>query len=186
MDALTEALDEYPCVNYITFSGNGEPTIHPAFPEIVNEIKMLKTKLAPHARLAILSNSAMVSKDHIRQALAKLDDRFMKLDTGNETTFKQYNRPHMSITFDSIIEGLKKIDSIVIQTLFTAGEHGNSSDKQISDWIDKITEIKPLECHIYSIDRPFPDGKLEIIDKAGLGRIKDRSEAITGITVKVY
>ena len=186
IDALTDALDEYPCVNYITFSGNGEPTIHPHFPEVVHEIKRVKSKIAPRAHLAILSNSAMVSKDNIRRALAELDDRFMKLDAGNEETFKKYNRPHRSVTFDSIIDGLKKLDSIVIQTLFTSGEHGNSSEKQISDWIDKIAEIKPLECHIYSIDRPFPDGKLKIIDKDGLNRIKDRAETQINIPVKVY
>jgi len=158
----------------------------PAFAEIVDEIKKVKNKIAPQARLAILSNSALVDKEPIRLALAELDDRFMKLDTGDEETFKRYNRSHKSITFDSIVEGLKKMDSIVIQTLFTGGEHGNTSDKQISAWIEKIAEIKPLACHIYSIDRPFPDGKLEITDKAGLTRIKELTEVKTGIPIQVY
>ncbi len=186
IDALTDALEEFPSVSYITFSGNGEATLHPDFTIIVDEIKTLKSKMAPHARLAILSNSALVHKAGVRQALARLDDRFMKLDAGDEDTFRRYNRPHRRITFESIVNGLKRMDEIVIQALFAGGKHGNYTDNAVNAWIEKIAEIKPLECHIYSIDRPFPDGKLEKTEHSQLDLIKERAEKRTGIPIRVF
>ncbi|UCD16476.1 MAG: radical SAM protein, partial [Candidatus Zixiibacteriota bacterium] len=185
-DAVSRALTQFPSVSYITFSGNGEPTLHPEFGAIVREIKKLRDILLPHARVAILSNSALVHKECVRIALAELDDRFMKLDAGHEQTFRQYNRPHKDVTFDAVVDGLKKLDRIAIQALFTGGKSGNGSDEAIDFWIRAIGEIKPIACHIYSIDRFAPDKQLTLLDKDELIAIKSLAERRTGIPVGVF
>lgn len=119
--AVRSALEEYPSVSYITFSGNGEPTLHPDFRIIVDELKKLKNGINPEIKLAILSNSALVYKEEVRRGLANLDCRFMKLDCGDKETFSRFNRPHKDITLDMIVEGLKKLDDIIIQSLFAGG-----------------------------------------------------------------
>jgi len=184
--ALTDALDEYPSVAYITFSGNGEPTLHPDFDCIVDEVKILRDKFAPQAKTAILSNSAFVSRENVRRALSKLDARFMKLDAGDEETFKKYNRVNPKIKFADIVDGLKKMDDIIIQALFAGGEGGNYNDYVIEKWIEKIDEIKPVECHIYSLDRPSADKRLTVINREGLKIISDKAAERVGVTVRVF
>jgi wyosine [tRNA(Phe)-imidazoG37] synthetase (radical SAM superfamily) len=184
--ALYGALDEYPSVAYITFSGNGEPTLHPDFGDIVDSVKKIRDKVASQAKVAILSNSALVYKPEIRDALSRLDVRFMKLDAGDETTFRRFNRPHKSISFDGIVDGLKNLESIYIQTLFAGGDHGNFSDRAIDNWIEKIGEIKPIACHIYSLDRGTADGRLTLVTRQDLLKIKELSEKRINIPVQVF
>ena len=184
--ALEEALGEYPSVSYITFSGNGEPTLHPEFGAIVDKIKGIRNHLAPLARLAVLSNSALVGREEVRASLSRLDARFMKLDAGDEETFRRFNRPHQDIKYDDILSGLKELKDITIQALFAGGESGNFSDRSIASWIEKIYEIKPNECHIYSIERPAADRRLKLIDESGLRKIKERAESLGGIPVKIF
>jgi wyosine [tRNA(Phe)-imidazoG37] synthetase (radical SAM superfamily) len=184
--ALEDALEEYPSVAYITFSGNGEPTLHPDFSRIVDEVKKIRDRMAPEAEVAILSNSSLIFKDKVREALARLDVRIMKLDTGDEQTFRNFSRPHKNVEFETIVDGLKRLDDIIIQALFAGGEAGNYNDLSIDKWVEKIGEICPNECHIYSLDRPSADGRLTLIDRAGLLKIKDRAENRVGVTVKVY
>ena len=185
-EALRIGLGKYPDVSYVTFSGNGEPTLHPQFGEIVDEVRKVKEKLAPGAKLAILSNSALVSRAEIREALGKLDVCFMKLDAGDETMFRRYNRPHKDIKYDEVIEGLKQLGEITIQALFAGGEHGNYNDLHIKNWARKIDELKPSECHIYSLDRGTPDGKLTQIDKNGLIRLTEIAAGYTDVPIKVF
>lgn len=184
--ALNKALDKFPDVAYITFSGNGEPTLHPDFSDIVDEVKKIRDVKAPHAQMAILSNSALVSQESIREALMKLDRRFMKLDCGDEKTFRKFNRPHKDISYQEIVDGLEKLNEIHIQALFAGGAGGNFNDRHIENWIKKIGEIKPIECHIYSTDRPTADGRLTLVGHDDLVKIKLKAEKEVGIPVNVF
>lgn len=185
-DALTAALGRNNEVDYVTFSGNGEATIHPEFGEIVEAVIKIVRKMAPNARTAILSNSSMVSEKNVLQALARLDCRFMKLDAGDEKTFRRFNRPCKDVKYDEVVTGLRQMDNIVIQALFAGGDKGNFNPAHIENWADRIGEIRPTECHIYSIDRPTADGRLEWLSPDSLNEIKELTEARTGIKVKVF
>jgi wyosine [tRNA(Phe)-imidazoG37] synthetase (radical SAM superfamily) len=184
--ALIEGIEKNPNSAYITFSGNGEPTVHPDFPEIVDMVIKTRDRLLPSARTAILSNAATITDPKIVAALDKLDCRFMKLDCGDETTFRRYNRCHKSIAFVSVVSGLAKMRDIVIQALFAGGTHGNASDDNIKHWIDAIGIVKPLECHIYSLDRDPADKRLVKLDKSALTEIKEAAERQTNVPVEVF
>lgn len=184
--ALEEALNEYPLVSYLTFSGNGEPTLNPRFSRIVDAVKKVRDRFNPEIKVAILSNSALIGNDEVREGLKKLDFRYMKLDVGDKALFQRFNRPHPEVDFETIIKGLQALGGITIQSLFAGGPNGNAGEKAVNAWISRIAEIKPQECHIYSLDRPAADRTLTPLSRDDLERIKYQAEKISGVTVKVF
>ena len=159
---------------YITFSGNGEPTTHPDFDAVVETITRIRDRLASSAKTAILSNSALVSQDAVRKSLAKLDSRIMKLDCGNPALFSRYNRPCPGVDLEGITRGLEKLSAITIQTLFTAGESGNLRRTNIDEWLDRLQRIKPRFVQLYTLDRSYPDKKLQHASWVELTLVKER------------
>ncbi|MBD3413933.1 MAG: radical SAM protein [Candidatus Aminicenantes bacterium] len=145
---------------YITFSGNGEPTLHPNFHEIVNGVIRLRNTLSPASKTAILSNSTTVLNPDIQKALSNLDSRIMKLDTGSQRMFLKYNRPAKGVKLHSILKGLKQLQNVTIQTLFTKGADGNYSKENLNDWIQKLKFISPQTVQIYTLDRDTPSRSL--------------------------
>ncbi len=120
--AVEAALKKPRTIDYLTFSGNGEPTIHPDFPEIVRGVKEIKAKLRPDAKLAILSNSSRVTDPEITAALRLIDSPMMKLDAGDDVTFKAINHPVGQLTISEIIDGLKTLPNLMIQSVLIDGE----------------------------------------------------------------
>jgi len=170
VNLITNNKGEYPL--YITFSGNGEPTLHPQFPQIVDEVIKIRNKVSPLSQTTILSNSTKVNEPDIKTALSKLDVRIMKLDAGNEDTFRSYNYPAEGISLDNITEGLAALKDVTIQTLFTGGKLGNYNDKNISDWIIRLKQISPIKVQLYSLDRGYPSEYITHINKEMLVKIK--------------
>ena len=159
--------------DYITFSGNGEATLHPQFGVIVDGVIELRNKYTPQAKTTILSNSTQVFKPEVREALAKLDERIMKLDAGYEDMFKNYNRPAKYVYLEVITDALANMKDITIQTLFTSGPMGNYADKNISAWFERIKKINPVFVQIYSLDRGYPSEEISFVSKEELGKIKE-------------
>jgi wyosine [tRNA(Phe)-imidazoG37] synthetase (radical SAM superfamily) len=187
---ITKALENLlPILNpqpaYITFSGNGEATLHPEFASLVDEIRRIRDTYAPKAELAILSNSSTVLNPQIRIALQKLDKRIMKLDCGNQETFYRYNQPLPNIYLDEIVEGLKLLPDVTIQALFSGGSGGNYSEENISDWIVKVKEINPISVQIYSLDRSYPSANISPLSFEELTGIKKLLE-LENIKAEVY
>jgi wyosine [tRNA(Phe)-imidazoG37] synthetase (radical SAM superfamily) len=176
-DEIHEALENYlkkmdyeP--DYITFSGNGEATLHPDFSAIVDDVKELRNKYTPHAKTTILSNSTQVFKPEVREALAKLEEIIMKLDAGDEETFRRYNRPRNYVELKTIIAGLSKMKNVTIQTLFTLGTSGNYTEKNINAWLQRIKKINPVFVQLYSIDRGYPSDKIVPLGTKELEKVK--------------
>jgi wyosine [tRNA(Phe)-imidazoG37] synthetase (radical SAM superfamily) len=186
IDTLGEIL---PMLNpppaYITFSGNGEATLHPDFSTIVDQVKLLRDKYTFQAAVAILSNSSTVITEEIRDALSGLDRKIMKLDCGDEETFKRYNQPLPGIVFGDIIKGLKQMDNITIQALFSGGSGGNYSDDHVQRWVKKIIEIAPADVQIYTLDRSYPSEFITPLSREELLKIKDLVIK-EGIKAEVY
>jgi wyosine [tRNA(Phe)-imidazoG37] synthetase (radical SAM superfamily) len=164
---------------YLTFSGNGEATLHPGFKEIVLGLREIRDRLCPGSRTAILSNSAAVNDPFIREALALLDVRIMKLDAGTEEMFAHYNRPAKGITLEDTVAGLAVLENVTIQSLFTKGAEGNFTLEQpghLSAWVEQIKKISPLFVQLYTLDRESPTASLIPVDKSELLHIQSLLE----------
>jgi len=175
----------------ITFAGNGEPTIHPQFPEIFEDAIRLKDQYFPEARVSVLSNASTLDKPAIFRALKKTGNSILKLDAGTEEMFRLINGPRSGITLHAIVEKLKEFHGeLIIQTLFLKGNLDgkmidNTAEPEISRWLEHIRAINPKYVMIYPIDRETPLKTLEKISFDGLCEIADRVEKL-GIKAQVY
>ena len=165
-----------PPAAYLTFSGNGEATLHPNFKEIVLGLRDIRVRLCPGSKTAILSNSSMVNDPLIREALALLDVRIMKLDAGTEEMFVHYNRPAKGITLEGTVAGLVALEDVTIQSLFTRGPEGNFTQEHVSAWIQQIKKISPLFVQLYTLDRESPTTSLIPVEKSELLHIQSLLE----------
>jgi wyosine [tRNA(Phe)-imidazoG37] synthetase (radical SAM superfamily) len=184
--AITKGLPDV-----ITFAGNGEPTLHPDFPSIIDDTILLRNKLAPEARIAVLSNSTMLHKPAVVQALEKVDDNILKLDSGIPETITILNAPAGRFDFDKMIRQLIAFEGkLIIQTLFLKGEYkgvwfDNTTEKELVAWIELIRLIKPQKLMIYSVARNTPVHTLEKVGKSELNKIASRVREILNIDVEV-
>jgi len=203
--ALRELLEQ---PAYITFSGNGEPTLHPYFDELVDGLITLRDRYAPCARTAILSNSVTIAERDdrcmsmcgagsrmpcqagvyramVRDALGRLDVRIMKLDCGTDGVLHRYNQPCNRAGIDDIVAGLMKLDDICIQALLTGGEMGNTGSGEIAAWIGHITVIRPRHVQIYTLDRGCASARITALSPPRLREIGDLLKTV-GIDAAVY
>ncbi len=172
-------------LRYITFSGNGEATLHPEFDAIVDRVIALRDKWVPNAKTAILSNSTTVSDPGIRRSLGKLDVRIMKLDVGGETAFRDYNRPSRDIEFSAVVEGLALLEEVTLQVLFAGGPMGNFTRDNIEKWFTHVEKISPVFVQVYSLSRNSPTNKITRLEKVALQPVKERLNGM-GIAAEVY
>ncbi len=178
-----ERLDDPPA--YLTFSGNGEPTLHPRFGEIVDGINALRDRLAPAARTAVLSNSTRVSDPRVRSALARLDVRIMKLDAGTEEAFRRFNRPLGRVSLREVLDGLRALGGVTIQTLFADGPDGNTDAEEIHAWVDAVVWARPIAVQLYTLARGYPSDRIGPVGPRLLAAIRDRLLAL-GVPATVY
>lgn len=178
-------------INSITFAGNGEPTIHPAFAEIIDDTIELRNMWMPNANISVLSNASQLHKSKVTDALKKVDQNILKLDAGTEKTFKLINQAQKNIQFDSIVDYLKSFNGqLIIQTLFIRGTYNgqsfdNTSDKEVHAWLNIIKEIQPQSVMLYPIERDTPTDQLEKVDEQSLQQIAAKVNEL-GIPTEVY
>jgi len=176
LQKVEEALKSEIEFTYLTFSGNGEPTLHPEFKELACECHRLARKIRPQVKVALLSNSSTCTSRKVIEACECIDLPIMKLDAGNAKLFGRINRPVADISFNDIVEGLSQMENIIIQSLFLTGDPDNSTTDAINDWYSCLQNIKPVEVQIYTLDRPFAredeNGRVEI-GKVGNERMEE-------------
>jgi wyosine [tRNA(Phe)-imidazoG37] synthetase (radical SAM superfamily) len=148
----------------ITYAGNGEPTLHPEFPGIIDDSIELRNKYFPDAKIAVLSNSTAITKPEIREALLKVDSNILKLDSAFDLTVKIHNQPHVNMKVEELIRELQMFNGrLIIQTLFLRGTYkkktiDNTTPEEIEAWLKAIEKIHPSEVMIYTISRDTPEG----------------------------
>ena len=169
------------CPDVITFSGNGEPTLHPEFAGIIDDTLALRDRLCPHARVAVLSNSTMLHKDAVFQALCRVDDNIMKLDSVSDERIRQIDDPeNKHFTSAKLVCQLCRFKgALIIQTMFLRGERNgvtidNTSDEEIAAWIAALKQINPRKVMIYTINRETPVETLQKISLSELASIAER------------
>ena len=173
-------------IDWITIAGNGEPTLHPKFPEVVKRLLSVRDAFLPGVPVGILSNSSTCHRLEIRQALARLDGRFMKLDAGSPAVFKNINRPLGFAEWGEVASGLRELKNIVLQSLFFEGDERNIAPSQVGDWINAVGRIQPKSVQIYTIDRPTQLEGLRPVSKDSLQRIASDMTRQTGVPGDVY
>lgn len=170
----------------LTFAGNGEPTSHPDFPSIIDDTIRLRDELCPKAKVSVLSNSTFITKPAIREALMRVDNNILKLDTVNADYIRRVDRPTQpSYNVESIIENMKLFEGhIIVQTMFMRGttdeglDVDNTSEEFVAPWLEAIKDIRPQEVMIYTIDRETPDSHLLKASHEELDAIKARVETL--------
>jgi wyosine [tRNA(Phe)-imidazoG37] synthetase (radical SAM superfamily) len=185
-DVLREvraALHKYPNIDTITFSGNGEPTLHPAFFKIAAEVRDLRDELAPNVKLALFSNATTAHRAHVREALALFDLPMLKLDAGDPQTLAAINRPAPEVSWEQIVEGLGQTPNLVIQSVLIDGEVSNVKGAAFKAWIETLARLKPSRVQIYSTDYPVPENSVERVLPYELQRIAEEVGERTGLQI---
>jgi len=177
--------------DYITYAGNGEPTIHKDFSGIIDDTVELRNKIFPDTKIAVLSNATTIGNPKIFDALLKIDDRILKLDSAFEETVRLIDNPPSGYSIKKTVENMKKFNgNMIVQTMFLAGNYNgkevdNTTDTEISTWIELLKEIKPSQVMIYTIARDTPSPDLEKISLEKLNKIADKVRTETGLKVQV-
>ena len=183
-------LDRKVKIDTLTFAGNGEPTLHPDFEEIVSAVKNIRDVFLPQTKIAVLNNASLLNRSVVRSALKDIDLNICKLDAGTPDMMHKINQPRGKFNFDKIVENLKQNDgNLIIQSLFLKGEHNNlridnTTEEEVFEWLNLLKVIRPQHVMIYSLDRESPAKNLEIISKSKLYGIAKQVNKI-GITASV-
>lgn len=180
LEKALQGLEQQPDV--ITFSGNGEPTLHPDFEGIIADTCALRDRFCPKAKVSVLSNSTQVVREDVFRALKQCDNRIMKLDSGMDRTMRLIDRPvNDQLTVEAIIERLQRFEGdFTLQTCFLRGivPDGNSqatidntTEEELAAWYQTIDRMRPKQIMIYVIDRKTPCETLEKISRAKMEEI---------------
>lgn len=179
-------------LDVITFSGNGEPTMHPDFAGIIDDTIALRDKYYPEVKISVLTNSTWLYKDDVAKALRRVDNNIMKLDSANGHTVALLDRPvDKRYRVDDIIEQIAGFGREgIVQTMITRGVHNgiavdNTTEEEIAGLIAAYKKIMPREVMIYTIDRKTPEQSLQRVSLDELKSIADRITRETGLTVQV-
>jgi len=171
---------------YFTFSGNGEPTLHPHFPQLVDEVVRIRDRYRPAAKIALLSNSTGLLHEEVRACVSKIDLPVFKLDVGTEELFRAINRPAEGVKLAKIVDRLAALGDICIQSVLVEGAPSNVGDEELDAYFRHVRRIRPREVHIYSIDRPVPETEIALVSPERLEEIARRGERETGVPVRAF
>ncbi len=189
-EKLLEMQKKGDALDVITFAGNGEPTLHPDFSGIIDDTIELRDRYFPSSRIAVLSNSTMLNKHAVINALKKVDQNILKLDSVFDSTIKLLNQPQVKFSAEELVKNLKSFEgNLIVQTLFLRGVYegkivDNTTKEEVDGWVEQIKAIKPKEVMVYTIARDTPATGLEKISLKELKAIAARIEEL-GIPVQV-
>jgi wyosine [tRNA(Phe)-imidazoG37] synthetase (radical SAM superfamily) len=194
--ALDSKLSEMKASNQkpdvITYAGNGEPTLHPDFPGIIDDSISLRDKYFPETRIAVLSNATTIKNQMVKAALLKVDQNILKLDSAFDSTICIHNQPSSGIKAGELISSLAGFNgNLIIQTLFLRGIYNeqlidNTTPEEVDAWLRALDKIRPSEVMIYTISRDTPPegGDLHKVPTHELREIASKVEKL-GIKTQI-
>lgn len=169
----------------LTFAGNGEPTAHPHFAEIIDDTIRLRDIYCPKAKVSVLSNATQAMRPEVHKALERVDNNILKLDTVNPKYINKVNRPtYPTYDVSEIIEAIRSFNGqAIVQTIFMHGtmegqDVDNTGEEYVGPWLEAIKHIAPRQVMIYTIDRETPDHDLKKASPDVLNAIRDRVKAM--------
>ena len=161
----------------LTFAGNGEPTCHPHFAEIIDDTILLRDKYCPRARVSVLSNATLIHRPAVHAALMRVDNNILKLDTVSADYIRLVDHPQGTYDVHQVVEHMKAFHGhLIIQTMFMQGDCGgesvdNTSDDYVLPWLQAVKAIRPQQVMVYTIDRETPTPGLRKATHEQLDRI---------------
>jgi len=164
----------------LTFAGNGEPTCHPHFAEIISDTIRLRNQYCPEAKVSVLSNATMIHRQTVHDALMQVDNNILKLDTIDPLYINKVDHPNGTYDVDAIIDRMKAFNGhLIIQTMFMRGDCNgesvdNTGEEYVAPWLEAVKDIKPHQVMIYTIDRETPTQGLLKATHEQLDAIRDR------------
>ena len=177
---LQAMVEEQQLPDVLTFAGNGEPTCHPHFAEIIADTIRLRNQYCPKAKVSVLSNSTMIHRQAVHDALMLVDNNILKLDTIDPIYINKVDHPNGTYDVNTIIERMKAFNGhLIIQTMFMRGECNgesvdNTGEAYVAPWLEAVKDIKPRQVMIYTIDRETPTQGLLKATHEQLDQIRDR------------
>ena len=160
---LADCLEKGVRIDSITFSGDGEPTLNPHFPERIDITLELRDKYFPDSVVSVLSNATLISRPGVREALMRVDNPILKLDAGIDSLALKMNQPSGHYSVRETVEAMKSFNgNFVLQTMFLKGPGINSlAADNLEAWRNIVRELRPREVMMYTLDRPAPAEGLE-------------------------
>ena len=186
IEAVDRALAGAADVDHITVAGNGEPTMHPAFAPIAEGLFEVRARRVPKAKLALLSNGSTLNRLDVVYSLARFDERFMKLDAGDATTFRLINAP--SVPLGRLIANLRSVGHLTLQSMFVRdGDHivDNTTPRAVEAWLGAVDQIRPEAVHLFSLQRSPARKSLLPVPGVVLQQIASRVSSL-GIPAHVF
>lgn len=178
-------------LDVITFSGNGEPTLHPDFAGVIDDTIELRDRYYPNVKISVLSNSTRIADPKVAAALRRVDNNILKLDSAITPTMREIDRPNSpSFTAESLIPQLAEFgNQCIIQTMLLRGSHNgkpvdNTTPEEVDALIEAYKKIGPREVMLYSIDRKTPEQALEKVGREELEAVAEQVRE-AGINVMV-
>ena len=168
----------------ITFAGNGEPTMHPEFEQIIDDTIALRDQFCPSAKVSVLSNATQIHREDVCRALCRVDNNILKLDSAFDSTVRLMNKPAAGYSVEATVERMKRFSGqMTLQTMFLRGEYqsqhiDNTSDEEVVAWLKLVEEIAPRQVMVYSLDRDTPCKTLEKVSREELMAIAEQVEKL--------
>ena len=149
-------------IDSITFSGDGEPTLNPDFPEIIDDTLRLRDRYYPRSKVTVLSNATRAHLPDVFGALRKVDNPTMKIDAPTNELVEKINHPAPGYDIHRVVEALKQFKgNFILQTMFLRSKDFDSSAPEVlNGWMNIVRTLKPREIMVYTIDRPTPEAGL--------------------------
>ena len=189
---LIQILNNKSGLDNITFGGNGEPTLHPFFSEIVDDAISLRNKYFPEVNISVLTNATKLDDMSVVKALEKIDNPILKLDAGTESTYQIINKPMIDISQKQIVNNIinAHLNNAIIQSLFLKGNYkgieiDNTRETDLKLWLEQVQQINPKSVMIYSIARETPAQGLKKVSIMELDSIAQRVKDM-GIQIQSY
>ena len=169
LSEITNAVKENPNgIDYVTFVGEGEPTLCKSLGYLIDE-----TKMRTHLPVAVITNGSLLCKSSVGEDLVNADIVLPSLDAGDEETFLKINRPHKAIEFKAMVNGLKEFSKIRhgelwIEVMLVKGL--NDSEEELEEMFNILQEVKPDRVYVNVPIRPPAESWVEIPDEDSIAK----------------
>ena len=177
---LKEMISEDTQPDVLTFAGNGEPTVHPQFNDIIDDTIALRNRYCPKAKVSVLTNATLITKEKVFEALCKVDNNILKLDSAIDATARTMNRPQCNYCVEDIVQAMQSFDGeFILQTMFLRGEcegiqFDNTTDEEVEAWLRIVERLRPRQVMVYSIARDTPCKTLQKVTTEELSAIAEK------------